>query len=160
MSIKSTTSLGFQCPHCGDIQQVEISIFDVSRFKSIEVKCQSCQKVFAKVKLANRECYEINALCIDCLDTHNYKIKRGELWLSKYRDFRCTQTNEPIFAIGKSEEVEKTILSMYDENEMMADGEFLDEEMLDSEMFEEFYEQLNQSPGFAQDGLARIMQEF
>ena len=124
MMIKNNNWVGFQCPACGNIQILQLKIFELSGNMPYELCCNSCHKRFAVIDRYGRDQYQIKTSCVDCFNDHIYKVKIGEFWLASHRAFRCTQSNDPIMVTGNVEYVKKSLECMFLDLE---DGEEVDE---------------------------------
>lgn len=117
MRIKTRVALGYQCPACGNIQEKELQLFDFSKDKTLEVLCDSCHRKFATIEKTGKYKFTITASCIDCYDNHCFRFGLGEVWRSRLKEFRCTQSSEVIFALGDGEAVGELLKEIYYEIE-------------------------------------------
>ena len=106
MITPSKTCFGFACPVCGELQIQEISAFSLAG--DFRIKCNECGRVFAEFA-AEDDRYTVHALCVDCLMSHSFAIKRGAFFLSRRSVFSCPQTDEFLFVLGTKENADKAL---------------------------------------------------
>ncbi len=109
MKIRNFTMAGFQCPHCGNIQEKRLNIFDFSGNERFDISCDSCRKTIASLKKTDRSKYKFNLPCIECGSGHTYTIAVNEFWQTSLKEFKCMQTEDVIFVIGNADKVKDAI---------------------------------------------------
>lgn len=109
MLIKSTTTAGFQCPSCGNIQSRELHCFHFGGTGAHEILCNSCGRKVAVLQRKKKGQIQLKVDCLDCYDEHMFPLRPGLFWQTPLKAFQCCETQETIFLIGEADLVDEAM---------------------------------------------------
>ena len=104
MIIQTETLLGMRCPECGKLDYHNLSRFEFSGKKRVEVNC-SCGFTKLLITTRNKKEYLLQVSCVVCENRHAHSISTGRLWSEEVNYLFCQETGLELGYLGPEEEV-------------------------------------------------------
>jgi len=149
MIIVTDTLLAMRCPECGKLDYHNLSRFEFSGQKRVEIIC-SCGYVKLVVTTKDRKNYWLQVPCVVCESKHVRSLSARMLWSGEVNCLFCHETGLELGYIGPSDEVKSLAAAQQETMEALADDfEAEDEYFHNSEVM---YDVLNCLHDIAEQG--------
>ncbi|KAF1085996.1 hypothetical protein SPSYN_00734 [Sporotomaculum syntrophicum] len=149
MIIVTDTQIAMRCPECGKLDYYNLSRFEFSGKKRIEVKC-SCGFVKLILTTKDRQNYWLQVPCVVCESKHVRSLSAKMLWSDEVNYLFCHETGLELGYIGPHDEVKVLAAAQQETMEALGDFDTDDDYFNNSEIM---YEVLNCLHDIAEQGL-------
>ncbi len=149
MIIVTDTLIAMRCPECGKLDYYNLSRFEFSGQKRIELKC-SCGYVKLILTTKDRKNYWLQVPCVVCESKHVRSLSARMLWSDEVNYLFCHETGLELGYVGPQDEVKALAVAQQETMEALGDFDKDDEYFNNSEIM---YEVLNCLHDIAEQGL-------
>jgi len=106
MLINTNTALAVRCPMCGKLDTRQLSLFDFSGAKPIQIKCQ-CGFTKAIIGSKRHKQYWLKVPCLLCETEHVFYYSLPEFFAPKVHNIYCAESDIKFGCLGPAELVEQ-----------------------------------------------------
>lgn len=108
MAISTHSKMVLRCPYCGEINELDLSVFAFSGSNSCRFTC-SCGIDIASLGSKDKKHFWVQADCSFCEETHVGYYNRRDIWGNEIVSLFCDDTGLDIAYIGPPDKMEEVV---------------------------------------------------